>query len=173
MKEPIISVLHRINISNSGFPQLTGIHLPQHDEEREGKSESLVNEQALCWVFSGPLTSSVLYVPPASSLALPPCPAAIQLRFWQVHSKCQPISGTVFSGGVSVLPGSSLLRLNSRVSSLHSPPVSKGISFFPDEMLLLSSLKSYVINMEGNRQDLVLFGNSNNVWCHALYSAMD
>lgn len=133
---------------------------------RSGKVSlrALSMSKHLRWAFNGPLISSVLHLQPASSLALPPCPAAMQLRLLQVHSNCQPISGTVFSGVcVHVLPSSGFLRLDIPVSSLHSPPTSGGISLFPDEVLLLSSLKSYVINMEGNRQDLVLFGNSNNV----------
>lgn len=76
-------------------------------------------------------------------------------------SNQQPTSGTVCSG-IIVLPDCGLLRLAQPVISLHSSRPSRGISLFHGEVLLLCFLRSYAINI-GNKKDLVLLGNSNDV----------
>lgn len=111
----------------------------------------------------GPLTDLWQTLPFMWSLplpfTLPPCPATKQL--WLLQGRCnqQPTFSVVFPGGV--LPGSSLVSLAQPSKQPVSPTYIGGISPLSDEVLLLLTLKSYVINIRGNKNDLFFFENCN------------
>lgn len=106
-----------------------------------------------------PLSSTVLYGQPTCSSSSTALSSNHAVVAFASPSNQQPTFSVVFTGGV--LPGCSLLRLAQPCNQLAFPSYIRNILLFPDKVLLLSSLKSYVINIGGNRKDLVLFGSSN------------